>query len=322
MSSGRHLGVLINPTAGHGRGAKRGLAAMTALRDRGFEVTDLSGPDELTATVNAAAAVGHCDALVVIGGDGMVHLGVNAVAETGTPLGIIAVGSGNDLARSLGLPIHDVNAAADAIAAAFGGPTQFMDAIRLTFDHNGGGPARADTRHRWSGCVVSAGFDSMVNARANTYTWPWGIGRYIRGVLRELLTFTHYDYRLEIDGEVREFPGALVALANASTFGGGMKIAPAASVTDGLIDVVVADKVTRWELLKVFPTIFSGNHVHHPAVTVINASHVRISASDGGVIPQIFADGELQGAAPVTAEIHPAAVRLLCPPLDRPTLEV
>lgn len=315
-TGGARLGVIVNPTAGHGRGRRRGAEAIAELARRGFSILDLSGPSAAAAMANARGQRSEYDALLVVGGDGMAHLGINVVAGTHIPLGLIPVGSGNDFARHLRLPVHQVPAAVDAFAAALDRGPQPIDAIRLS---PAPGAAWAgsgfDPTHRWAGCVVSVGFDSMVNARANSYRWPRGMGRYLRGVLRELTSFLPYPYRLRLNGDEHAFRGALVALANTPSFGGGMKIAPGARVTSGTIDIVTAGEISKWQLLRVFPKVFSGGHLSHPAVRVFQATEVQIEAN-GGKIPEIFADGEWVGAAPMTARVHPGAVQMLCPRLE------
>lgn len=310
------LGLIINPTAGHGRGRSRGEQVTRELARRGYPVTNYTSSDPDTAFAAARAGAGAYDALIVVGGDGMAHMGINLVAGTPTALGLIAVGSGNDFARHLGLPIHDVPSALEAVLAAWeAGPTP-IDAMRLTPDpgHVWAEGAYPGT-HRWAGCVVSAGFDSMVTARANGYSWPRGMGRYLRAVLYELRRFAPYPYRVTIDGAQESFRGTLVAVANAPSFGGGMKIAPAARANSGTLEVVIAGDVSRIGLLRVFPRVYAGTHVTHPAVRVRPAHEVSIEADTTGIIPHIFADGELVGTAPVRAVVHAGAVNMLCPRL-------
>ncbi len=313
----QRFGVLINPTAGHGRGRRGGEQVLEELRARGTKVVDLSHTDPVAAYEAAIARRGSYDALIVVGGDGMAHVGINLTAGTMIPLGLVAVGSGNDLARHLGLPVHKVSDGIDVIlAAAERGPLA-MDALRLTPAVGQEWPhSFIPSKHRWAGCVVSAGFDSMVNARANTYKWPLGMGRYIRAVFRELQTFAPYPYAVTVDGEHTEFYGTLIALANAPSFGGGMRIAPAARANSGKIEVVMATEVTKGQLLRVFPRVYRGTHLAHPAVSVRSASSITIGPQTGGAIPKVFADGELVGEAPVTIEVVPGAVQMLCPTLE------
>ncbi|MBC7289775.1 MAG: diacylglycerol kinase family lipid kinase [Actinotalea sp.] len=303
------LGVVVNPTAGHGRGARRGAALVATARARGHEVVDLAGPDAATAVRQARqAVVDGLDALVVVGGDGMVHLGAGVVAGTDLPLGVVPAGSGNDIARVNGLPTHDPGAAFGRIEQALergDDGARPLDAVSV------GPPGYA--QREWYLGVLSCGVDAAVNARANTLTWPRGTGRYVRALMTELRTFRPYGYRLTLDdGTTWESTGTLVAVANAPWFGGGMRIAPQARMDDGLLDVLVAGPLSRAELLAVFPRVFTGGHVHHPACTVLRSRSVLVEPSPLGPPPPVaYADGERLGPLPMRAEVVPGAVRLL-----------
>lgn len=303
--TGLRIGVVINPTSGHGRGAARGAHLLAAAQRRGHTVLDLSGPDPRQAELNARQAAVHgIDALVVVGGDGMVHLGANVVAGTDLPLGIVAAGSGNDIARAMGLPRHDVAAAVTAIESGLESGGRTVDAVIVNQ------PAYA--AHEWFLGVLSCGFDAAVNAYANTLSWPRGRGRYVRGVLSELGRFRPYGYRITLDDETWESTGTLVAIANGHAIGGGMEIAPDARLDDGVLDVVIAGPLSRRELLAIFPRVYNGTHLRHPACTVLRTKTVLIEHSHvGPEPPAAFADGERIGPLPLRAEVRPGAVRLL-----------
>ena len=303
--TGVRLGVVVNPTAGHGRGRTRGAELMQAARRRGHDVTDLSATDLASATAHARQAVVRgLDALVVVGGDGMVHLGVNVVAETDLPLGIIAAGSGNDVARALGLPSHDVEAALGVIEAGLEGGGRAVDAVQA-------GPPDYSA-HEWFVGVMSCGIDAAANARANELTWPRGSGRYVRALASVLAGFHPYGYRVTMDDVVWESAGTLVAVANAPWFGGGLKISPGSLLDDGLLDVVLAGPLSRAGVMRIFPGVYTGRHLHHPAVEVFRTRTVLIEHSPIGPTPPVgFADGERFGPLPLRAEVRPGAVRLL-----------
>ena len=303
--SGLRIGVVINPTAGHGRGEARGRHLLAAVRNRGHTILDLTAADLISAELHARQAVVHgLDALVVVGGDGMVHLGANVVAGTDLPLGIVAAGNGNDVARAMGLPRHDVRAAVAVIESGLETGGRAVDAVIV-------GPPDYSA-HEWYLGVLSCGFDAAVNARANTLSWPGGSGRYVRALIAELRRFRPYGYRITLDDEAWESTGTLVAVANGSLFGGGMRIAPDSRMDDGLLDVVIAGPLSRRELLGIFPKVYSGAHVHHPACTVLRSTSVLIEHSHvGPVPPAAFADGERIGPLPLRVEVRPGAVRLL-----------
>ncbi len=303
------MGVVVNPAAGHGRGRRLGAAVMSGLAGLGIAVTDLSGTDAEGAAARARdGVIGGLDALVVVGGDGIVHLGVNAVAGTAVPLGVVPVGNGNDIARALGLPVRDVDGAVRAIGDALLRGPRLVDAVRVTGNRPG-----SDT---WFLGVLSAGLDAAVNARANVLTWPGGTGRYVRALAGELRRFRPYGYRLLLDGVEQSGPRTLVALANGPAFGGGMHIAPDARFDDGLLDVVLVGPVSRTELVRVFPRVYRGTHVTHPDVTIVRAREVILEPLPGELHPHppaAYADGELLGPLPLRCVVEAGALAVLAP---------
>ncbi|MGW6130543.1 diacylglycerol/lipid kinase family protein [Cellulomonas sp. NPDC055163] len=300
------LGVVVNPTAARGRGARVGAGTIAQLRARGHTVLDLSAPDAERARAAARhAAVEGLDALVVVGGDGMVHLGANVVADTDLPLAIVPAGTGNDLARALGIPRRGVEEHVAAIERGLAAGARSIDAVSV-------GPPEHTAREWYLG-VLSCGIDAAVNARANALTWPRGSGRYVRALAGELARFRPYGYRLTLDDVVWESAGTLVAVANAPWFGGGVHIAPGALLDDGLLDVVVAGPFTKAGVVRIFPGMYAGKHVTHPAVQVLRSRSVLIEPVErlGAEPPHAFADGERLGPLPLHADVHPGAVRVL-----------
>lgn len=289
------VALLVNPTAGKGRAAKAVAASVGRLREGGADVAILVGRDVEHAKLLARTAIGDgVDALVALGGDGMVHLALNVVAGTQTPLGIIPAGTGNDLANHLELPTKDPIAAAGLIADRLAaGAARPMDAVRVG--------------DRWWGCVLGAGFDSRVNDRANRMTWPKGRRRYDIAMVAELRVFKPLPFVIELDGERLETEAMLVALGNARSYGAGMKVCPGASLDDGLLDVTIIGPLSKPEFLKTFPRVFKGTHVGHPAVTCRRAKVVSLSSP--GVTA--YADGEFLADLPITCETVPGAVRVL-----------
>ena len=299
------LGLVVNPTSGHGRGDGLGFRSAALLRSRGHEVVDLSAGTIAAATLRAReGTIGGLDALVVVGGDGMVHLGANVVAGSSLPLGIIAGGTGNDIASSLQLPQHDVAASVHALEHGLTHGPRAVDAVRVDT------PDGAD--RGWYLGALSCGFDAAVNARANELTWPHGGARYVLALASVLGRFRPYGFRVTLDDAAWESAGTVVAVANAPLFGGGMKVAPAASMDDGLLDVVVAGPFSRTGLVRIFPSIYAGSHVRNPAVQVFRSRSVLIEPTAlGEHPPDSFADGEWVGALPLRAVVHPGAVHVL-----------
>jgi diacylglycerol kinase (ATP) len=289
------LGLIINPSSGRGKGAARGQLVLQTLDARGQNYLNLSGNTMDEANANARHAIndGLIDGLIVVGGDGIAHLGVNIACDTGISLGIIAAGTGNDLARSLGLPEGDVVAGTDAVLAKLANPRQ-VDAVKA---HSSTGPF-------WFFGTASAGFDALCNERANQLSWPKGQRRYEVAMVLELAKFKSIHYEATIDGEHRSFDVMLCAVANGPAFGGGMMIAPDAKVDDGYLDLFIVHAISRLELLKVFPKVYSGSHVSHPAVEFIRAKSVKLSS---GNMP-VYSDGEARGHSPLSSTIVPGAL--------------
>ncbi len=291
--------LFVNPTAGRGRGAHAAQPAARAFRDAGFSVRTVVGEDADDALRRAREAVdAGTGALVAVGGDGMINLALQAVAGTDTPLGIVAVGTGNDFARALDLPIRDPQAAGRLAAEALkGSTTRAVDLGRIG--------------DRFFGTVLACGFDSRVNDRGNRMRWPTGRFKYDLAMIAELAAFKPFPFRISLDdGPVQEVDATLIAVGNGSSYGGGMRICPSAAVDDGLFDITVVGDCSRATLLKVFPRVYKGTHVDHPKVTVHRASKITVEAA--GITG--YADGEPLGPLPLSAECAPGAVRVLTSP--------
>lgn len=289
------LGLIINPSSGRGKGAARGDQVIQTLNLRRQKFIDLSGKTMAEAGANARHAIndGLIEGLIVVGGDGIAHLGVNIACDTGISLGIIAAGTGNDLARSIGMPEGDVVAGTDAILNKLANPRR-VDAIK----------AHTSTGQFWFFGTASAGFDALCNQRANEMSWPKGQRRYDIAMVLELAKFKPIHYEATIDGEHRSFDAMLCAVANGPAFGGGMYIAPDAKVDDGFLDLFIVHAMSRLELLKVFPKVYSGGHVTHPAVEFVRAKTLKLSS---GNMP-VYSDGEARGHSPLTATVVPGAL--------------
>jgi diacylglycerol kinase (ATP) len=233
--------------------------------------------------------------LVVVGGDGMAHLGVDLATQAGIPLGIIPAGTGNDLARHLGIPLGSISAATAHFLAA-----KKARKIDVAVSQ---GPEGEETPYV---CVLSAGFDAIVNERANSITVPKGRHRYTVALLVELWKLTPLSYEVTIDG--KDFSGnyLLVAVANSQSFGGGMKVTPEASLVDGLVDVLLLKPLGRIEFLRIYPRVFKGTHVTDPRVIIQRGASVRVDAR--GVVA--YADGERMSPLPLQVEVRPLALQV------------
>lgn len=289
----QEIALLTNPTSGKGRGATAVAEVLPRLRDAGYEVRNLVGRDVDEALDLARQCVADgIETLVVVGGDGMVHLALQALADSKTRLGLIPAGTGNDVARYFDVPRKDTAAATDVI---IGGKERCVDLGRI-------GATYFVT-------VLAAGFDAVVNERANAMTWPKGQLRYQLATLAELRSLGPIPYVVDIDGEEHRFEATMVAVGNGPSFGGGLRIADGAVIDDGLLDVVVICPMSRRELLRTYPKLFRGTHVHHPGYRHHHAKKVTIAAP--GITA--YADGERIAALPLTVEVAPLALRVLVP---------
>jgi diacylglycerol kinase (ATP) len=289
--------IIVNPTAGSGRAAKlvSWIRERLAQRpDAELHVTVRGGDAEELAS---RAAADGCDRLVAVGGDGTVQEIVNGVITGGDPpaIGIVPVGSGNDLARSLGLPTD----AAEAWTIAMGRSTRPIDVALAT---NG------DGRHRWFASAGGIGFDAQVAAAMSSRRgWQSGRAGYLLTTLSELRRFDNRRLRIVLDGEELDRRALLVAIANGPFYGGGMRICPDAAPDDGWLDLCVVGDVSRLTAIRELPNLYRGTHVRNPAVSVHRARRVEV----GGEEPtHIHLDGEPFGALPLRVEIHPASLEV------------
>jgi len=284
------VALLVNPTAGRGRAARWVVPVAARLRAAGREVVELVGGSAAEAVdLGCQAVADGFRTLVALGGDGLVHAAVQAVATRPVTLGIVALGTGNDIARGLGVPRGDPRTAVDLILA---GHTVQIDAGRVG--------------ERWFASVLASGFDSQVNERANAMRGQVGRARYMLAMGAELRRLRATPYTITIDGRRLDLDAVLVAVANTTSYGAGMRIAPTANPRDGMLDVTVVTALSRTELVRVFPRVYSGSFVRHAAVQRYRGQTVQLEAH--GVVA--YADGERLGPLPLTAAVAPGALRV------------
>jgi diacylglycerol kinase (ATP) len=299
MTEVREVALLVNPAAGHGKAVAAAERARVRFASSGVKVRDLVGTDAAGSRELAAQAVADgVDALVVVGGDGMIHLALPAVAGTSTPLGVIPAGTGNDQAREYGWPRKGPEQAADVIAA---GRTRTVDV----------GVARtADGRESLFGSVLASGFDSLVSDRTNRMRWPHGRARYNVAMLAEFVNLRPLPFVLTFaDGRVVERDLLLVAAGNTRSYGGGMQICPGADPSDGLLDVTIGGAAPRRKVLRQLPDVYKGKHIERAEVEVVRTTGLRIESP--GITA--YADGEYLGPLPVDVSLRPHALTLLVP---------
>ncbi len=295
----RQIRLVVNPSAGKGRAMELLPQVAGTLRDGGANLEILLSRDFAEAQSMTRRAIRDgADVLAVMGGDGMMHLGVNTSARahlvTGsrTTLGLIPAGTGNDLCRGIGLDPDDSVAAAAVIAAGY---TRSIDLAQVG-------------RH-YVAAVLATGFDALVNRRANAMTWPRGSSRYTIAALAELRVFAPLRYRLTLDGEVRELEAMIVAVGNTASYGGGMRICLNADPYDGLLDVTIIHPVGRVKLLRLLPMMYSGKFARDACVEQLRVREVKVEGP--GLVG--FGDGEMLGATPLTVSAVARALPVFVP---------
>jgi diacylglycerol kinase (ATP) len=295
--------VIVNPVAGGGRAQRivpwlrERLASPGAGR---LVVTRRAGEAEELAA--AARASGH-DRAVAVGGDGTVQEVVNGLLTDDAPieLGVIPVGTGNDLARSLGLP----GRREAAWAIAMGEPTRAVDVGR---GRNGAGT------ERWFASAGGIGFDAQVAAAMATRRgWQASRAGYLLTTLGELRRFDNRHVEVTIDGERFERDVLFIAFANGEYYGGGMHICPGAQPDDGRLDVCVVGDISRLTALRQLPNLYRGTHLRHPAVTMYAGAELQIEGDAG---TRIHLDGEPFGALPLEITLRAGALRVAAPSRD------
>ncbi|MFT4263313.1 MAG: YegS/Rv2252/BmrU family lipid kinase [Nocardioides sp.] len=290
----RRFALLPGSSSGTGRAAAAVGAVVRRLADAGIDAVVLQGThgDDTRQVLRDALADG-VDGVVVLGGDGIIHLAVQELAGTGVPLGIVPLGTGNDSARALGIPLGDVTTATDVVIA---GHRRRIDLARAG--------------DRWFLTILATGFDAVAAARGSAMTWPRGNLRYAAATLLELPRFTPLRYTLVLDGVEQTREAMFVSVANTDYFGGGMRIAAGAAFDDGLLDVCIVRPVSRTTLLRFFPTVSTGAHVDNPIFERVRARTVTVATTP---TMTTYADGERFGDLPLTVEAVPAALTVLVP---------
>lgn len=282
--------LAINPISGRGRARRKAKVASGYFLSRGIDVLEIEGEslqDFREKLLNALDEV-DVSGIIAFGGDGFIHEIIQHITPRQIALGVIPCGTGNDFARSIGIFKLPLMRQLELIEQ--GVATQ-IDLGRV--------------EEKWFAAILSSGFDALVNDRANTMRWPRGRMRYNIAMVEKLIALRPHHYRIRVDENYMDVQATLVTVANGPSYGGGMNVCPDASITDGLFDVMVLGKVSRIELLRVFPKVYRGAHVGHPAVTFYRCSEVEIQGSGSS-----FADGEPVAQLPLKAQCVSAALKV------------
>jgi diacylglycerol kinase (ATP) len=280
--------IVINPTSGQGKGAAigRNVVGYFSKHDLEYQlITGISATNVLADLKNHLQNNVHCPGVICVGGDGLAHLVLQAVVPFNIAFAVIPAGTGNDFARALNWPLDDIESELNCVTST---PAQPIDLGLVDGE--------------WFGAVLSSGFDSTVNEKANTLKWPKGRAKYNVAIALELPVFKPSLFEIQLDNQSISTEAMLIAVGNGSSYGGGMRVCPNASFADGFFDVMVLKPISKLEFIKVFPTVYSGTHINHPAVSIFRSKKVHINSD-----AVAYADGERIGALPISAECIPGA---------------
>lgn len=296
--NGAPFGVVVNPRAALGRGARAARKVLRALDAAGMSARVITGRDaaECQERVRAECRSGELRGLILIGGDGLIGLIVQIPEARALPIGIVPAGSGNDFARQFQLS-HRPRRAVARILAAEPRP-QSVDLGTAAF---------AGDRTHWFACALNVGFDAAINRRANAIALPLGPLRYQLGLIAELALLKSRPFTIAGDAGERSYTGLLTTVMNTRTIGGGIKLAPSASTSDGRLNLVEVRHARKLRVLSVLGYLARGTHEALPEVTITPVEHVRIQA--GGEVA--YADGEPVGRGPFEVRIAPGALTLM-----------
>lgn len=278
--------IAINPNSGKGGALQVADEVRSFLESRNLEYRWVVAPNAPTLSERLLELVAGNDeenpisGIIAVGGDGLAHLVLQIAVPAKIAFALVPTGTGNDIARSLGWSQNDTLRIMERITSV---PPVPIDLGIVDSE--------------WFGAILSTGFDSVVNERANELSWPKGRARYNAALALELPKFTPLEYEITCDGDSFTTEAMLVAVGNGSSYGAGMKICANANMNDGLFDLIILEPVSKIEFIKVFPSVYSGRHIEHPRVKSLRGQKVRINGS-----AIAYADGERIGPAPVTAE--------------------
>ena len=286
--------LVINPVSGQGKGARIGTHVAGYLNGRGVSyeiIIGRNGIDQADLLQRFLDRNSDCSGVIAVGGDGLLHLVLQKITPAQVPLALIPAGTGNDFVRTLGWSPDDLDAILEAVLSK--------------------GPSSVDlglVDGEWFGAVLSTGFDAIVNERANSMSWPKGPNRYNVAIAIELPRFAPRHYEIVLDDRTISTQAMLIAVANGRSYGGGMLVCPQSDMADGYFDVMVLHPVSKLEFIKVFPRVFKGTHITHPAVEIVRSKSVKITAN-----AVAYADGERIGQLPIRAQCMPGALMTWMP---------
>ena len=300
----RRIVIVLNPAGGHGRAGRRRpelehlLAEASAKQSGGdrleWRIEETTAPGS-TSAIAARCAADGADIVAAAGGDGTLSEVLNGLMGTNATLALLPFGTGNDFSRTVGL----YGSLPRAVDTLFTGTPRRIDVGQL-----------AD---RYFLNVAGCGFDAVVAESANHGPRQLtGTAAYLWAVIRTLARFRAADFRVTVDSVPHILRAMMCSVANAQTYGGGMRIAPTASLDDGLFDLCLLKEAGTFEFIRAFPSVFKGTHTIHPKITMLQGRHIRIESTPP--LP-ILIDGEVIGTTPAEFTLLPAAIEFQFPTL-------
>jgi len=289
--------LIINPNSSRGRTKSKIKHIEEYIKTSGYDFSiDFTEKPKHTTELAKKAADENFEIVVAVGGDGTVHEVINGIYGTNSSLGVIPIGAGNDISTCLGIPQKDIKKAIEIIKI---GKTEKKDLGKINGEYFMG--------------VAGTGFDTMVvdfTFKNRNLLKLFGPFFYIYGVYNVLISFKPIFFKLITKNNTIEKKAMTIAVGNSWMYGGGMKIVPDAKLDDGLFDVCIVEEISKLEFLKVFPRVFSGTHVTHPAVTIFRTDFLRIESNKK---MSVQADGEIIKSLPVNFELIPEAINAVVP---------
>jgi len=276
--------LVANETAGKGKALQLAnqFTDLLSQANQEFTLINEKSYEKTIEKLKAELSTNFYSKLIAVGGDGLVNLCLQHLAQSGLTLGVIPAGTGNDFARAVGVNKMSMNELFNLFTRT--------DPVKIDLGH-----VKSSTAEKWFVQVLSTGFDAEVNSRANKIKWPRGKSKYTIATVRTLARFKPINYKIDIDSRKFDQSAMLFTIANGETYGGGMRICPGASNLDGIFEILLVRPVSRFVLLTIFPKVFKGNHIPHQKIDTYRAKVVTISAPTSA-----YADGEYVAHLPIT----------------------
>jgi diacylglycerol kinase (ATP) len=274
--------IAINPTSGHGKGSRYATKVIDYLIANKLEYRTFAASSAklLMQDLEEFLDSNKCEGVIAVGGDGLAHSVLQVVVPRSIPFACVPAGTGNDIVRAFGWSLDEIDS---FLARVTNSPASRIDLGNVDSE--------------WFAAILSTGFDSVVNERANALAWPKGPQRYNVAIALELPRFAPIEYEITTDTRTFTTKAMLIAVGNGRSYGGGMLVCPQAKLNDGLFDVMILKPVSKIEFLKVFPKVYSGSHITHPQVEIFRTKKISLAAK-----AIAYADGERIGPAPISAE--------------------